>query len=211
MEEEVKQQNAFQYVLSFPRRMYDWTISWADKPRGMWALGIIAFAESSFFPIPPDVLLIPLVFGAPKKWWKIALVCTIGSVLGAVLGWFIGYFAWDAAKQFFFDYVPGFTAAGVDAVKAKYDEWGVLAVLVAAFSPIPYKLFTIVSGALDYSLFNLVWASVIGRGARFFLVAIIICILGENAKAWIEKYFNILVIIFTILLIGGFVSVKYLI
>lgn len=192
------------------RRLYDWTISWADTPYGLWALAILSFMESSFFPIPPDVLLIPLVFGAPKKWWRIALVCTIASVFGAVLGWTIGHLAWDAVKDTFFNYIPGFTPERFEQVKGFYNEYGILAILGAAFTPIPYKIFTIASGALDYSVLNLIWASFLGRAGRFFLVALIIRIVGEKAKEWIDKYFNILAFAFFVLLVGGFVAIKYL-
>ena len=190
------------------RRMYDWTISWADTPYGLWALAALSFMESSFFPIPPDVLLIPLVFGAPKKWWKIALACTVASVCGAVLGWYIGHAAWDALKGFFFDYIPGFTPERFDSVKEIYAQWGIIAVLGSALTPIPYKIFTIASGALDYSLISLVLASIAGRGARFFLVALIIYFVGPKAKEWIDKYFNLLAAAFFVLLVGGFLLVK---
>ncbi|MBO6102116.1 MAG: DedA family protein [Opitutales bacterium] len=190
------------------RRMYDWTISWADTPYGLWALAALSFMESSFFPIPPDVLLIPLVFGAPKKWWKIALACTVASVCGAVLGWYIGHAAWDALKGFFFDYIPGFTPERFDSVKEIYAQWGIIAVLGSALTPIPYKIFTIASGALDYSLISLVLASFAGRGARFFLVALIIYFVGPKAKEWIDKYFNLLAAAFFVLLVGGFLLVK---
>lgn len=190
------------------RRLYDWTVSWADKPQGTQALAALSFAESSFFPIPPDVLLIPLVFGAPKRWWKIALVCTVASVLGGVFGWYIGKFFWQSTQDFFFSYV--FSKEAFESVEKMYGEFAFLAILGAAFTPIPYKVFTIAAGVCNISLPVLIGASIIGRGGRFFLVALIIYFVGPKAKPWIEKYFNTLATAFFILLVLGFVLVKYM-
>lgn len=190
------------------RRLYDWTVSWADKPQGTQALAALSFAESSFFPIPPDVLLIPLVFGAPKRWWKIALVCTVASVLGGVFGWYIGKFFWQSTQDFFFTYI--FSKEAFEAVENMYGEYAFLAILGAAFTPIPYKVFTIAAGVCNISLPILIAASIVGRGGRFFLVAIIIYFVGPKAKPWIEKYFNTLATAFFILLVLGFVVIKYL-
>ncbi len=193
---------------ALPRRMYDWTISWADKPYGIWALAVLSFTESSFFPVPPDVLLIPLVFGAPKKWWKIALVCTVASVLGGAFGWYIGHFAWDALSGWFFAYVPGFTPEVFHEVEALYQQYGFLAIFGAAFTPIPYKIFTITAGVCSVPLMTLVLASIVGRGGRFFLVALVIYFVGPKAKPFIEKYFNTLATAFFVLLVAGFIAIK---
>lgn len=190
------------------RRLYDWTVSWADKPQGTQALALLSFVESSFFPIPPDVLLIPLVFGAPKRWWKIALVCTIASVFGGIFGWYIGKFFWQSTQDFFFTYI--FSKEAFEAVENLYGEYAFLAILGAAFTPIPYKVFTIAAGVCNISLPVLIAASIVGRGGRFFLVAIIIYFVGPKAKPWIEKYFNTLATAFFILLVLGFVIIKYL-
>ena len=190
------------------RRLYDWTVSWADKPQGTQVLAVLSFAESSFFPIPPDVLLIPLVFGAPKRWWKIALVCTIASVLGGIFGWYLGKFFWQSTQDFFFTYI--FSKEAFEAVENMYGEYAFLAILGAAFTPIPYKVFTIAAGVCNISLPVLIAASIVGRGGRFFLVAIIIYFVGPKAKPWIEKYFNTLATAFFILLVLGFVIIKYL-
>jgi len=190
------------------RRIYDWTVSWADNPYGIWALAILSFAESSFFPIPPDVLLIPLVFGAPKKWFKLALICTLASTAGGVLGWFIGNLAWDSTKDFFFNTIPGFTHENFADVEKLYQDNAFLAILGAAFTPIPYKLFTIAAGVFNVSLTTLITASLVGRGGRFFLVAIIIYFVGPSAKPFIDKYFNLLATSFFILLILGFWAIK---
>ena len=192
------------------KRLYNWTISWAEKPQGLWALAVLSFAESSFFPIPPDVLLIPLVFGAPKKWWRIALICTLASTVGGVFGWYIGHAAWDATQSFFFNYVPGFTHENFDFVRQSYQSNAFLAIFGAALTPIPYKIFTIAAGVCDVSIATLIAASLLGRGGRFFAVALIIYFVGPKAKEFIDKYFNILASAFFVLLVLGFVLVKFM-
>lgn len=191
------------------RRLYAWTISWADKPGGTWALFLIAFAESSFFPIPPDVLLMALVFGAREKWAKYALVCTAGSVLGGIFGWFIG---WGLAESVAIPLLNVFDSSG--AVQAKIQDWytayGFWGILIAAITPIPYKVFTVASGLFHYSLPMLIIASIIGRGFRFFVVAAVIRIFGPRIRPHIEKHLEVWSIIFGILLIGGIVAVKFL-
>ncbi len=194
---------------NFIRRMYDWTVSWADKPQSTVALSLLSAAESSFFPVPPDVLLIPLVYGKPKKWWYFALVCTVFSVIGGVIGWYIGYAGWEAVKDFFFNYVPGFTPENFDYVKNLYKDNALLAIFTAAFTPIPYKIFTITAGVCDVPLYDLILGSIIGRGGRFFLVGLIIRVVGPKSKEFIDKYFNLLTIAFFVLLVLGFLAVKY--
>lgn len=194
---------------NFIRRMYDWTVSWADKPQSTVALSLLSAAESSFFPVPPDVLLIPLVYGKPKKWWYFALVCAVFSVIGGVIGWYIGYAGWEAVKDFFFDYVPGFTPENFDYVKNLYKENALLAIFTAAFTPIPYKIFTITAGVCDVPLYDLILGSIVGRGGRFFLVGLIIRVVGPKSKEFIDKYFNLLTIAFFVLLVLGFLAVKY--
>ncbi len=192
------------------KRLYNWTISWAEKPQGLWALAVLSFAESSFFPIPPDVLLIPLVFGAPKKWWKIAAVCTAASVLGGVFGWCIGHAAWGATQSFFFDYIPGFTHENFEFVEQSYQNNAFLAIFGAALTPIPYKIFSIAAGVCNVPIATLVLASLVGRSGPFFAVALIVRIVGPKARDFIDKYFNILASAFFVLLVLGFVAVKYL-
>jgi len=192
------------------RRLYDWTIAWADTRYGFAALALIAFAESSFFPIPPDVLLIAMTFAAPPKWMRIAFVCTLFSVIGGVAGWYIGHGFWELTKDFFFSYVPGFTPELFDQVSGLYDDNAFIAILGAALTPIPYKIFTIAAGVCNVSIPTLIVASIIGRGARFFMVGGIIRLLGPKAKTFLEKYFNWLVWIFFFLLVAGFVALKLL-
>ncbi len=192
------------------RRLYDWMLSLAErKSAGGWLAGI-SFAEASFFPIPPDVLLIPLCLGALRKALKFALICSVASVLGGAAGYAIGAFGWDALDQLFYTYVPGFTEEKFDRLTAWFDEWGLPLVLLAGFSPIPYKIFTIASGvlAMNFPLFLL--ASAASRSARFFLVAALLAKFGEPMKGLIDKHFNKLALAFSILLLGGFVALKYL-
>jgi len=204
--------------LKLLRKLYDWVLHWAETPYGPIALFLLAFAESFVFPIPPDALLIALVLGASAKAFKFALNCTVASVLGALLGYAIGYFLWwnspnefSSVAHFFFSNVPGFSEKAFFDVKSLYDEYNFWIVFTAGFTPIPYKVITISSGAFDINLFVFVIASVISRGARFFLVAFLIWKFGPTIKSFIDKYFNWLAIAFTVLLIGGFVLIKYLV
>ena len=153
------------------RRVYDWTLSLAErKSAGGW-LAALSFAEASFFPIPPDVLLIPLCLGALRKALKFALICSIASILGGAAGYAIGAFGWEALDSFFFAYVPGFTEEKFARLVAWYAEWGWPLVFFAGFSPIPYKVFTIASGVLGLAFPQFLLASTVSRSARFFLVA----------------------------------------
>jgi len=190
------------------RRLYDWTISWADRPGGVYALFLLAFAESSFFPIPPDVLLIALCVGACTKSFRFALVCTVGSVLGGMAGYGIGYWGYDVIGEPIVRAYHG--EAVMQKIKVWYDEYGFWGNLAAAVTPIPYKVFTIASGVFKFDFLQFVIASVVGRGLRFFVVAGLIYWLGPRMKVFIEKYFDLLAVAGMILLIGGFVALKYL-
>lgn len=200
---------------NFVRKLYDWVLSWAEKPSAMYALFILAFAESSFFPVPPDVLLITLVLGYRKKWFKLFLTVTIASALGGAFGYFIGYKLWWAeagvysgVAGFFFDSIPGFSENVFSAMKAKYDLYGFWIVFTAGFTPIPYKVFTISSGAFNLDFVTFMIASFISRGARFLLVSYLIYRFGEPIRKFIDKYFNWLAIAVTVLLVGGFIVIK---
>lgn len=190
------------------RWLYAWTISWADHPAGTWALFFIAFAESSFFPIPPDVLLMALVFGARKKWAKYALVCTAGSVIGGIFGWFIGWgLAESVAQPLLNLFDPGGEVqAQIQLWYAEYGFWGIL---IAAITPIPYKVFTVASGLFHYSLPLLIVASIVGRGLRFFAVAGVIRIFGPRIRPHIERNLELWSLAFGILLIAGLIAVKF--
>jgi membrane protein YqaA with SNARE-associated domain len=191
------------------RHVYDWTLHWADTRWGPAALGVLAFTESSFFPVPPDPLLMALALGKPKRSLHFAALCTAASVAGGVFGYFIGLYLWQSVDQFFFQYVPGFTADRFEFVRVKYEQNAFLAIFAAAFTPIPYKVFTVASGVFQAGLPVLISASVLGRGMRFFLVAALLGWIGEPAKHFIDRYFNLLTIAFFVLLALGFWVVKY--
>ncbi|MCC6682687.1 MAG: DedA family protein [Phycisphaeraceae bacterium] len=192
------------------RRLYDWTVSLAHSRHANWSLFLLSFAESSFFPIPPDVLLAPLCLGKRSKAWWFAGLCTVASVLGAILGYAIGVFLWELINPYLFQYVPGFTQENYQKVVQWYEAWGIWCLFLAAFSPIPFKVFTIAGGVLRQSIPLFIVVSAIGRGLRFFAVAWVFARYGERAKPFIEKYFNWLCLAFAALLIGGFVLIKYL-
>jgi membrane protein YqaA with SNARE-associated domain len=190
------------------RRIYNWTISWSDRPGGAWALFAIAVVESSVFPIPPDVLLLALAVGAPRRALWFAAICSAGSVLGGMIGYWIGYSAWHAVKGFFIPYV--FSQGAFDTVQQLYQGNAFVAILSAAFTPIPYKVFTIAAGVFEVGFLTLVVASILGRSARFFMVAGAIFLFGAQVKAWIEKYFDWLAWLLLILGVAGFVAIKFL-
>ena len=200
------------------RSLYDWVLSWAYRKTGQYALALISFTESIFFPIPPDVLLIPLCIGNPKKIFKFAFICTFGSIMGAFFGYFLGYSIWwDDFGNFsfialkFFEYIPSFNEENFESIKLLYDEYNFLIIFTAGFTPIPFKIFTISAGAFNLNLFMFILASSISRGFRFFLLAILLKIFGESITNFIDKYFNILSLVFTVTLICGFVLIKYII
>ena len=205
--------------MNFIRKIYDWVINLSKKPNGGRSLAIISFSEASFFPIPPDVLLIPLSLGNRKKSYKFALICSVFSILGAILGYYIGKVLWwnvpgieySSLANLFFKYVPGINDSGFMRIKYLYDNWNFWIVFTAGFTPIPFKLITISAGTFNINFFMFVIASVISRSARFFIVASLIRVFGESIRNFIENYFNLLAIIFTILLIGGFIFIKFII
>jgi len=198
------------------RRAYDWVLHWADTKWGVLALFLIAVAESSFFPIPPDVLLIACCLGLPSRSFRYAAICAGGSVLGAMIGYYIGHFAWLTDGQFtgfanfFFDHIPGFTHEVYDSIGKLFEEWNFWVVFTAGFTPIPFKVITITAGVFNINFLVFLAASIISRSARFFLVAFLIWKFGPSIKSFIDKYFNWLAIAFTVLLIGGFVLFKYI-
>ncbi len=200
------------------KSLYNWVLSWAQTKYGASALFILAFTESVFFPIPPDILLIALALGATSKAFRYAFICTAGSVLGAFVGYAIGNYVWltssgefSAFANFFFTNIPGFSVELYETIKALFAEWDFWVIFTAGFTPIPYKVFTITSGVFDVNLLMFSVASIIGRGARFFLVAWLIWKFGPSIKRFIDKYFNLLAIVFTLLIVGGFVLIKYMI
>ncbi len=192
------------------RRIYEWTIHWAKTSRAMQALALIAFAESSFFPVPPDVLLIAMCVARPRRSFIYATICAVASVAGGMLGYLIGWAFWEATSQFFFTYIPGFTVEHFDKVADLYRGNAFWTVFTSGFTPIPYKLFTIAAGVCQISFATLVIASTLGRSGRFFLVGGLIFFFGEPVRVFIEKYLGWLTIAFAIMLIGGFFVAKQL-
>ncbi len=196
--------------MKWVRNLYDWVLSWAETPYGSVALFFLALAEASFFPIPPDVLLLPLCVGKRARALRFAAICTAGSVIGGAIGYAIGWGAWGAVDQLFYSYVPGFSEDKFTMVGGLYDQYNFWIVFVAAFTPIPYKVITIAAGVFQISFPMFMVASLVGRGARFFLVAGMLYFFGEPIRGFIDRWFNLLVVAFTILLIGGFALLKVL-
>lgn len=190
------------------RRMYDRVLAQAHSRHGTWALFMLAFAESSFFPIPPDVLQIALTLERRSRAFFYAAVSSVASVLGGLAGYAIGWGLWAAVDGFFFRFV--FDEAVFRRVEGLYQRYDFWCVFVAAFTPIPYKVFTIAGGVFQISLPMFMLASVIGRSGRFFLVALLLWWFGPPIKTFIDRYFNVLSIVFTLLLVGCFVLLKYL-
>jgi len=196
-------------IRRFIRGLYDWTMKWAETPQSLLALFLIAFAESSVFPIPPDVLLIAIVAANTRRWLPAALVCSAGSAFGAMLGYWIGMVAMPTIGQPIVDFYHA--QAQWDTVVNWYQgEGGIWFLAGAAFTPIPFKVATIAAGATGMSFWPFIIISLIGRAARFFLVAVILRIFGAPVRAFIEKYFDVLSLAFLVLLIGGFLVIRLL-
>jgi membrane protein YqaA with SNARE-associated domain len=194
------------------RRLYDWVIHFAHTKHGTTALFVLSFAESSFFPVPPDVLLGPLALGAPKKWLRFALACSIASVLGGILGYCIGMFLWQAIDQWVFAHLGaiGLTEANFKKFEGWYDRYDFWIVFTCGFTPLPYKVCTISAGVAGINFFGFLIASTVSRSARFFLVAGLMGWKGEKIRPFIEKYFNWFSLAFAALLIGGFLVIKWI-
>ena len=190
------------------RRLYDWVLHWAETPYGTPALLVLAFAESSFFPIPPDVLLIALAVSIPSRAFWYALLCAVGSICGAYLGYGIGYFGWEAIGRPLVEFYHG--QETMDWIRLQYETYGFWGVFIAALTPIPYKVFTIASGLLGFNLGAFTAASILGRGLRFFAVGTLIYFFGPPVKDLIDRHFNLMAALFTVLLVGGFVVIKWL-
>jgi membrane protein YqaA with SNARE-associated domain len=191
------------------RSLYDWTIRLSAHKNAKWGLAVVSFVESSVFPIPPDVVLIPMVLSQRQKAWAYAAICTAASVFGGIFGYAIGYFLFDTLGRSilnFYGYQDAFASFA-----ARYNLYGVWIVLIAGFTPFPYKVITIASGVthLNFAVFML--ASIVARGGRFFIVAGLLWWFGEPIRAFIDRYFGLLSFLFMALLIGGFVVAKYLI
>lgn len=190
------------------RRLYNWTMSLADSPHSLWALAVISFAESSFFPIPPDVLMIPMIIAAPHKAFRIATICLIASVLGALFGYFIGAQLFEVIGQPMLAFY-GKADAAVE-FNAQFADWGAWAVLIAGITPFPFKVITIMSGWTGLSLPVFTLSAILARGLRFFLVAGLLWKFGTPIRDFIEHRLGLVFTLFVTLLLGGFLLLRYL-
>jgi membrane protein YqaA with SNARE-associated domain len=194
-------------MIELLRRLYRWVLALAERPFAPWALGGISFAESSFFPIPPDVMLIPMCLARPARAFWYAAICTVTSVLGGMFGYLIGYLLFDTVGRFLIE-LYGY-GAQVEYFKGSYDQYGHWIIMIAGFTPFPYKVITITSGFVSYDIVWFVVLSVITRGARFYLVALLLYIWGDWARDFIERRFELLTVVAAALFIGGFAAVAY--
>lgn len=200
------------------KRLYNWVLEWAITPYASIALFLFAFVEAIFFPIPADILLIVLVLGCRPKAFRYALYVTVGSVSGAIVGYLAGHFMWvNASGEFtwfaniFFNNIPGFSTDLYDKIKIMYAQYDFWIIFTAGFTPVPYKLFTVTAGVFDMNLMLFLFASLISRGARFFLITFLLYRYGPRVKVFIEKYFNVIALGFAMSLIGGLVIAKLVI
>lgn len=190
------------------KSLYNWILGWADRKHGPWALSLVSFTEASFFPIPPDPLLMALCLGNPRKAYRFALYCSVFSILGAVAGYLIGYWVWELVGNFFLSHI--ITAETFTIVSGKYSENAFEAILAAAFTPIPFKAFTVTAGVFKVDFPTFIAACAVGRTARFAIIACLLSVFGARVKLLIDKYFNILTVIFFILLLVGVLLLKKL-
>ena len=203
--------------MSWLKNLYQWVLEWSDSKWGGVALFFLAFVEASFFPIPPDVLLIALCLGLKTKAFKFAFICSAGSALGAIFGYSIGYFLWwtptrafSALANFFINVIPGFSSEIFYEIKERYEEWNFWIIFVSGFTPVPFKVFTISAGAFNINFNLFLIASIISRSARFILLSALIWKFGEPIKYFIDRYFNILAMLFSVILVSSFFIIKYL-
>lgn len=190
------------------RDLYDWTMRMAAHPRARWVLAGVSFAESSFFPIPPDAMLLPMMLAEPKRAWQIAAICSAASVIGGFFGYAIGYFLFETIGRWVIDFY------GLQRAFAEFHDWfneyGAWVILVKGLTPIPYKIVTIASGAVHFDLFMFGITSLITRAGRFFLLAVLLRIYGPSIREFIEKRLTLVTTGFVVLVVGGFVALKYL-
>ncbi len=189
------------------KKTYKWIISWSEKKQAEYALATLSFAESSFFPIPPDPLLIAMVTARPKKWFRLATITTASSVFGGLFGYLLGFLLIGAIMPVVIN--AGYEEA-YNSANEWFKEWGVWAILIAGFTPVPYKIFTIAAGAANMFILPFIIGSIIGRGGRFYLVAFLMNHFGRKYKDQIEKYIDIIGIIFVILIVLGIYILKFM-
>lgn len=190
------------------RALYDWTLRLADHRHSLRALGVVSFVESSFFPIPPDVLMIPMIISRPARAWTIATVALVTSVLGGLFGYFIGAVLWDTVGQPILEFY-GKSEAGA-AFAERFNRYGAWAVLIAGVTPFPFKVITIVSGWTGLGLPVFILSAIIARGLRFFILAALLWKFGAPIRDFVERRLGLMFTLFTVILIGGFALVKYL-
>ncbi len=189
-------------------RLYARMIEIAAGPRAMAAMLLVSFVESSVFPIPPDILLIPMILARPREAWRLAALCMLASVAGGVLGYAIGYFLYDAVGRPVLEFYHAMDR--YEALKAGFDQWGVWIIILKGMTPIPYKLVTIASGVAQFDLWAFIGASIVSRSLRFFLLAAILWWFGDTARLFIERRLTLVTSVFAVCLVGGFVVLRYL-
>ena len=194
--------------MNFLKKTYNWTLEKAEHKNAKWYLSLISFVESSFFPITPDILLIPMALASKANALFYAFICTLFSVLGGILGYVIGYFFYNSVGIYIVDFYH--LENSFNIFESYYKEFGILIVLGAGITPFPYKFITIASGVFGLNIFLFIIVSIIGRGLRFYLIAILLYFFGEKIKLIIDKYFNILTIVFFILLVGSVFIIRFL-
>lgn len=190
------------------RGIYDWVLRLAAHKHAKWALAAVSFIESSVFPIPPDVLLMPMVLADRRKAWELAAIATVSSVIGGFLGYAIGYFLFETVGKPILEFYH--VMDSYEALKHSFDEWGAWIIIAKGWTPIPYKFLTITSGALHFDLMTFAVASVVSRGMRFFLVAGLLWAFGPPIRAFVEKRLGLVTTLAVVILIGGFIAIKYL-
>jgi membrane protein YqaA with SNARE-associated domain len=190
------------------RKMYDWCVAAAGKPYAMWLLGVVSFVESSFFPIPPDAMLIPMALARPNRAFTYATVCTVTSVAGGVLGYAIGALLYDSVGQWLIS-IYGY-GAKVEAFRESYRQWGAWIIVLKGLTPIPYKIVTITSGLAGYPLVPFILLSIVARGMRFYAVAALIYFYGDRARAIIEERLGLWATLLAILIVVGIVAALYI-
>ncbi|HWB52191.1 MAG TPA: YqaA family protein [Stellaceae bacterium] len=190
------------------KRFYDRMLEVAAGPNAMWALIAVSFAESSFFPIPGDVLMIPMMLAAPRKAWRIAAIATISSVVGGLLGYAIGYWGFDLVGRPILEFYHAMSR--YDALKAGFDQWGAWIIIIKGLTPIPYKLVTIAAGVAHFDLATFIGASIISRSLRFFFLAALLWWFGPAVRDFIEKRLMLVTTGFAVCLVGGFLVIRYL-
>jgi membrane protein YqaA with SNARE-associated domain len=191
------------------KRLYDWMMRMAASSRAPWALGVVSFVESSFFPIPPDVMLIPMVLSRREKSWWYATIATVTSVLGGMLGYAIGYYAYQAIGLPILEFYG--KADALDGFKAFMQEYGVRAIIIKGMTPIPFKVVTIAAGVAQMAFVPFVLASIIARSMRFYLVAGLLYFFGEPIRDFIERRLALVTTVFVVVLVGGFIAIRYLV